>query len=72
MEVTLETQQVINYLKDLFEFEEFNSAMRVKHEIICFLRNINSIFASEVNNLFSETKEFKNAIEEEIKRNSQH
>lgn len=68
MKVTLETQQVINYLKDLFKSEEFISAMRGKHEIICFLRNINSIFASEVNNLFSETKEFKNAIVEEIVR----
>lgn len=62
MEITINTQQVVDAIEETFLFDDINVANRFTTDVLALLYGINSKFADDVNKAFRETEGYKKAI----------
>lgn len=62
MEITINTQEIVDAIEESFLFDDIRLAYRFVTEVLALLYPINSKFADEVNKAYRETEGYKNAI----------
>lgn len=62
MEITINTQQIVDAINETYLFDNINVANRFTTDVLDLLYGINSKFADEVNKAFRETEGYKKAI----------
>lgn len=68
MEITINTQQVVDSIEESFLFDDIKIAGRFTYEVLNLLYGINSKFADGVNKAYRETEGYKKAISEVDKK----
>ena len=68
MEITINTQQIVDSIEESFLFDDIKIAGRFTCEVLNLLYGINSKFADSVNKAYRETEGYKKAISEVDKK----
>ena len=67
MEITINTQQIVDSIEESFLFDDIRIANRFVTDVLALFYPINSKFADEVNKAYRETEGYKKAISDNIK-----
>lgn len=68
MEITINTQQIVESIEESFLFDDIEIASRFECEVLTLFKHINPCFANEVKDLVLKSKGYKKAISEVDKK----